>query len=210
MHAILLTAEPAIAADSSQRPLLRRQLENTCQRLNECQPGLPGPYHLNQNDQLLAVSEGAGRLIADLPRLAASVHPVRLRCVLAPTQTHEPPAGDPLWQDIRQAMTGLTARRALLGVIGLPAGRQALADGGLGLYSHLVRKWQPNRLAILNRLLLGWKVERIAGELGISEQAIYKNINSGGLHAVIDLLTALAATLDETTTETPAGFEKEG
>jgi predicted DNA-binding protein YlxM (UPF0122 family) len=60
-----------------------------------------------------------------------------------------------------------------------------------------VQKREANRLSILYWRLVGEKVQVIATKLGVSEQAVYKNIKSGGLGAVIQTLSGITDIMNE-------------
>jgi len=79
---------------------------------------------------------------------------------------------------------------------GLPENCALLAEGSLRLLSQRIQRWEANRFAILHGLLVGDPVKTIATRLSVSEQAVYKNIRSGGLEAVIQVLSSLTKMLD--------------
>ncbi|PTY37327.1 hypothetical protein BGP77_06095 [Saccharospirillum sp. MSK14-1] len=189
---------------SSLRQQLQEQLKQALDDLNQDRTGLTSPYTITLGDEFQVVYEQADRVFADCLAIAAAVYPVRMRFSLSlgeiSTELNPDQAlgmDGPAFYQARDGIDQLKRSGELFRLAGLNDAEQPLATGGLGLFSHQLNKWNANRLHILNRLLQDWRVERIAEELNISEQAVYKNINSGGLHAVIRLLTALTQTLNE-------------
>lgn len=204
MVPLVLIGDLVASRRSSLRQQLQEQLKGALDELNQNRDGLTSPYTLTLGDEFQVVYQDATRLFADCLAISAAVHPVRMRFSLSlgeiSTELNPNQAlgmDGPAFYQARDGIDQLKRSGELFTLAGLPANEDALAAGGLGLFSHLLGKWNANRLHILNRLLLGWRVERIAEELNISEQAVYKNINSGGLHAVIRLLKALTVSINQ-------------
>lgn len=205
MTPLVLIGDLVASRRSSLRQQLQEQLKGALDDLNRDRSGLISPYTLTLGDEFQVVYERADRLFADCLSIAAAVHPVRMRFAISlgdiSTELNPEQAlgmDGPAFYQARDGIDALKRSGELFTLAGLNDTDQALAAGGLGLFSHQLSKWQANRLRILSHLLQGWRVERIAKQLDISEQAVYKNINSGGLHAVIRLLTALTDTLNLT------------
>lgn len=204
MIPLVLIGDLVASRRSSLRQQLQEQLKGALDDLNQNRNGLTSPYTITLGDEFQVVYDQADRVFADCLAIAAAVYPVRMRFSLSlgaiSTDLNPDQAlgmDGPAFYQARDGIDRLKRSGELFTLAGLSESEQPLASGGLGLFSHQLNKWNANRLHILNRLLLGWRVERIAEELNISEQAVYKNINSGGLHAVIRLLTALTQTLNQ-------------
>jgi hypothetical protein len=73
---------------------------------------------------------------------------------------------------------------------------QLLALHALDLVSHNRESWNRNRVGILSYLLKGANVASIAKTIGISEQAVYKNIRHGGLESVRGIFAGISQELD--------------
>lgn len=203
MTPLVLIGDLVASRRSSLRQQLQEQLKSALDDLNQDRNGLISPYTITLGDEFQVVYDQADRVFADCLAIAAAVYPVRMRFSLSlgaiSTELNPDQAlgmDGPAFYQARDGIDQLKRSGELYALAGLDEAEQTLASGGLGLFSHQLNKWNANRLHILNRLLSGWRVERIAEELNISEQAVYKNINSGGLHAVIRLLTALTQTLN--------------
>jgi len=204
MTPLVLIGDLVASRRSSLRQQLQEQLKGALDDLNQDRNGLTSPYTITLGDEFQVVYDQADRVFADCLSIAAAIYPVRMRFSLSlgdiSTELNPDQAlgmDGPAFYQARDGIDQLKRSGELFTLAGLSEAEQPLATGGLGLFSHQLNKWNANRLHILNRLLLGWRVERIAEELNISEQAVYKNINSGGLHAVIRLLTALTQTLNQ-------------
>lgn len=204
MTPLVLIGDLVASRRSSLRQQLQEQLKGALDELNRDRTGLISPYTLTLGDEFQVVYDSADRLFADCLSISAAVHPVRMRYALSlgdiTTELNPDQAlgmDGPAFYQARDGIDQLKRSGELFTLAGLPDNEQALAAGGLGLFSHQLSKWNANRLHILKRLLQGWRVERIAEELSISEQAVYKNINSGGLHAVIRLLRAVTERIND-------------
>lgn len=170
----------------------------TLGELNENSSTLISPYTLTLGDEFQAVFHRADQVFTDILTIRAALHPVRVRFSVAvgaiTTKLNRQQAlgmDGPAFYTAREGMSEMKDSDDFCHVGGLPDGQQALATGALQVLSHLMERWHANRLVILNLLIKGWKVGAIAEELDISEQAVYKNINSGGLEAIQALLAAL-------------------
>jgi hypothetical protein len=203
MHYLVLIGDLVASRGSTNRKALQQQLKGVLKQLNERPAGPVSPYTLTLGDEFQAVFETADPVFDDMVQILAALHPVRVRfsLVLGEITTelnHDQALGmdGPAFYRARDGIDRLKGSGDLFRLEGLPDTWAALADGSLRLLSKGMLKWEANRLAILHGLLADLPVKRIAGDLQVTEQAVYKNISSGGLEAVIQVMSALTIILN--------------
>lgn len=206
MPYLVLIADLVASRRAPERQSLQHRLTAELNTLNRETPRPTSPYTLTLGDEFQAVFDRADRIFADLVRLLSALHPMRIRFSLglgAITTDLNPEQAlgmdGPAFYAARDGIERLKASGDLLRIEGLPDA--ALANGSLRLVSQRMDKWHANRFAILHRLMRDDSVQAIADDLGISEQAVYKNIHSGGLDAVIEVLSALTDILNRQLTD---------
>jgi hypothetical protein len=185
------------------RAAFQRQFAEALHGLSPDQPSLASPYTLTLGDEFQAVYRRAGGLFADLCRVRIACLPARVRLVVAvgeiktainPTQALG--MDGPAFHLARARVDALKADGGWFDLDGdapgTPDTRRALID----LVCAGVDSWQPNRWRILLGMLEGKSAGTCAKEIGISEPAVYKNINHGRLESLVTLLHEVEAALD--------------
>lgn len=190
----------------SDRSEVQDQLREVLQRLNRRgDPGVLSPYTITLGDEFQAVLGRADRVFLDALTIWVAMEPVRVRFSFGvgrletPINAQEAIGMDgPAFHRARQGIEDLKETSGLFAITGEQGrGCVALMKPTLALISHLVGSWQPNRWRILLRLYEGGTVKEIAEELGISESAVYKNIESGDLKTIIDIFQAMTVDLNQ-------------
>lgn len=204
MPYLVLIGDLVASRHSAHRQDLQQRLKAVLQRLNQQTAGLASPYTLTLGDEFQAVFTRADTVFDDMIQILASLHPAQARFALGlgkiTTELNPDQAlgmDGPAFYHARDGIGKLKDSGERFTLEGLPEAWADLAGGSLSLLSNRIEKWEANRLAILHGLLVDRPVRDIARELGISEQAVYKNINNGGLKAVIQVLSALAQLLND-------------
>ncbi|RRQ21308.1 SatD family protein [Thiohalobacter thiocyanaticus] len=204
MSYLVLIGDLIASRESTHRQALQHRLKAVLKRLNQQTPALASPYTLTLGDEFQAVFTRADTVFDDMVQILAALHPDQARFALGlgeiTTDLNPDQAlgmDGPAFYRARDGIEKLKDSGDLFTLEGLPDTWADLAGGTLSLLSNRVEKWEANRLAILHGLLMDTPVKDIARELGISEQAVYKNINNGGLKAVMQVLSALAQLLND-------------
>jgi hypothetical protein len=203
MSYLVLIGDLIASRNSPNRKDLQNRLEAVLTKLNGGTPRPVSPYTLTLGDEFQAVFETADNVFDDIVQILKALHPdqVRFSLGLGTITTDLNPnqalgMDGPAFYRARDGIDQLKDSGDLIRIEGLPARWVTLAEGSLRLLSKWIQKWEANRLAILHGLLVGDPVKTIATDLGVSEQAVYKNIRSGGLEAVIQILSALTEILN--------------
>lgn len=204
MPYLVLICDLIAPRKSTNRQELQHRLKAVLKRLNQQTPGVVSPYTLTLGDEFQAVFTQADTVFDDIIQILAALHPDQARFALGLGEIttdlnpdHALGMDGPAFYRARDGIEKLKDSGDLFTLEGLPDTWTDLAGGSLSLLSNRVEKWEANRLAILHDLLMDRAVKHIARELGISEQAVYKNINNGGLKAVIQVFSALTQLLND-------------
>lgn len=183
---------------------VQQHLEAALVQANTPSAGIASPYTLTLGDEFQAVLNDGGRALADAVDIQAAVHPVLVRFSLAVGQlSTDINPNRALGMDgpaFHHARDGIDAMKAgdgtLFQITGLDDDVSALCNASLGLVSNAFGKWHTRRFRILAALQRDVPVPDIARQLGISEQAVYKNISDGRLKEVLATFTAIGHLLN--------------
>lgn len=197
MRYLVLIGDIVASRNSVRRHDLQEQVKAVFAELNQNNAGLISPYTLTLGDEFQVVFNQADRVFTDIFAILATL-PVKVRFSLglgAITTDLNPAQAlgmdGPAFYNARDGINKLKKQGDLYNLEGLADDLQALANASLRLFSHTSKKWRANRYVIIKHLLRGWSVDAIVKDLAISEQAVYKNINSGGIEVTIELVSAL-------------------
>lgn len=203
MHYLVLIGDLIASRHSQNRKGLQNRLKTILTKLNDRKPKPVSPYTLTLGDEFQAIFNAADNVFDDIVQIMEALHPDQGRFSLGlgtiTTDLNPDQAlgmDGPAFYMAREGVDRLKDSGDLLYLGGLPDNQALLAEGALRLLSQRIQKWEANRFAILHGLLVGDPVKTIAAKLNVSEQAVYKNIHSGGLEAVIQVLSSLTTILN--------------
>lgn len=187
------------------RAAIRERLRGVCTQLNEWrQPlGLAAAFTLTRGDRFQALFSQARGLWHCVFAIESALKPERLRVgigVGAVEGDIDPAAAigldGPALERAREALEGLQCDGGSYRALGLgPA--QELARHALDLMSAARDGWRPNRVDVFHFMLNGKSPAHMARVLGISEQAVYKNIRQGRLETLQGLCRGVGRLLDD-------------
>ncbi len=184
------------------RSQVQQQLQDALDRLNHT-PKQLSPYTITLGDEFQAVFASADSLLLDAISILVALHPVRIRFSFGLGSLDTPINPEaaigmdgPAFHYARQGIEQLKGSARLFTVVGDQA-CIPLIQSTLSLISHIADKWQYNRWWILLRLYEETSVKTIADELDVSEQAVYKNIESGDLKTIIEIFKTMTDTLNQ-------------
>lgn len=204
MSYLVLIGDLVASRRAPDRKRLQNQLKALLKKLNARKPQPLSPYTLTLGDEFQAVFDNANRIFIDIVLIMETLHPEQARFSLGlgniTTVLNRKQAlgmDGPAFYQAREGIEQLKSSGDLFHLGGLPDNSAPLAEGALRLLSQRIRKWEANRLAILHGLLVDDSRKAIATKLGITEQAVYKNIRDGGLDTVIQVLSTLTRILND-------------
>ncbi|MGM0451315.1 MAG: SatD family protein [Pseudomonadota bacterium] len=197
MNRLVMIADIIDSRNLASRGEVQEGLESTLGELNRRNGQLLSPYTITLGDEFQAVFSGADHLFPDILAIMRKLHPVELRFALGvgPLSTAINPEqaigmDGPAFHRARDLLSSMKHDSRTLAITGLPED-DGLQEAALGLFNLQLRKWRPNRLDILQRLLEEQEIPAIARHLDITERSVYKNIREGGLEHAIQLIQAL-------------------
>ena len=182
---------------------LQSKLIQVIELINKRNPGLDSPYTLTLGDEFQAVLNRADQVFHDLVSLSAAIYPCRARFALAlgrietPINPHQAIGMDgEAFHLARAVIDELKKDDELFGVKGLQGPGAALAVATLRLLSWEIRKWKHTRIQVLDLLLADHSVAQMARRLNLSDKTIYKSIDAGNLHRVIQTFEEIATLIN--------------
>ena len=204
MHYLVVIGDIIKSREQSNRRELQRRFIETLASLNQHSRHIICPYTVTLGDEFQGVLSQGDDLFPALLELLLALEPVKIRfamglgTIITDINHSQALAMDgPAFTLAREGIAQLKKSGDLFIINGLPSQDMVLINGALQLVSRQVRKWQPNRLSVLLQLMQGSRVQTIAHQIGMSEQAIYKNISSAGLEAVMQVLAAITSKLNQ-------------
>jgi len=186
------------------RDAVQGRLLEVCNDLNQQADflRLVSPFTVTLGDEFQAVFDGAQNIWSSVFAVESALYPVRLRFGMgigsidtAINRSQSIGMDGPAFHLAREAVGSLKAEWGSYRVLGMKDS-QLLALHALDLVSHNRESWNRNRVGILSYLLKGANVASIAKTIGISEQAVYKNIRHGGLESVRGIFAGISQELD--------------
>jgi hypothetical protein len=179
-------------------------LLETLDVLNQRNAHILSPYTVTIGDEFQAVFSRVDALLSDVVSIMAAVHPKKIRfsfgvdTLIKPINPLRAIGMDgPAFYEARDGIVKLKKTKNLLAVGGENIPRIPLLRQVLFLISHRMGKWHKTRFQVMAMLQRGTPVKEIAARLGISDQAVYKNIQAGALDVIIELFKEIEAILNE-------------
>lgn len=192
MNYIALIADIQQSKGLADRRAIQQRLRAACEARNAqgAALGLVSPATVTLGDEFQALFDSAAGLWRFVFGIETQMRPVRLRygVGVGAIETELNRASSvgmdgPAFHRAREAVEALKRDAGSYRVLGLANG-QTLARHALDLVSRQRDRWKTNRVDILSFLFDGAEVAAMADALGISEQAVYKNIREGGLESI--------------------------
>ena len=200
MQYIALIGDIVNSKGQARRGDLQRTLAAVLKENSERRPKLASPYTITLGDEFQAVYKSADNLFLDIFSILAEIAPTEARFGIGVgelTTAINPKQAlgmdGPAFHRARDSITILKKSGYLIRLEGNPPpqgeayNHWKLLNNLLNFVSHKVAAWEQNRLRILVGLLKGHSVAELERELGVSNVAVYKNINAGPLDELLGL-----------------------
>jgi hypothetical protein len=198
---LVLIADIIASRQIVQRAAFDASLKKALDDLNARRQGeLLSPYTVTIGDEIQAVFGRADHVFGDVFTILAAVYPRRMRFsfsageLVTPINRERAIGMDgPAFHMARERMDELKKSGHLFDVaMAESAQDHALLRPVLELVSHEVKRWKRNRLEILALMMEGQTPHQIAERLGLSDQAVYKNIDAGALEVMVDIFAQVS------------------
>lgn len=188
-----------------QREAVQSRLQQACVELNrrEDLEGLLSPFTVTLGDEfqaLFASFRGVWRAVFAIEAMLGEGVGIRFGMGIGGMDTainREAAIGmdGPAFHRARRAIDGLKQGDHNYRVVGMGQA-ETLANSALDLLSLERNGWRANRVRILRGMLDDESVAQIAAALEISQSAVYKNIQQGGLESICAILAEIATLAD--------------
>lgn len=190
--------------ESGVRGEKQESLEAVFEMINGESEHLVSPYSITLGDEFQAVYNSAEDLFKHIWLIFAEMHPVKVRMSISVGEistkinTSHPFGMDgPAFHMAREQIDRMKKEKRLLAIATGYERFNRIINPTFQILEANFKSWNKNRFSVLYSYHTGSDVKQIAAELGISDVAVYKNINAGALDAVIKLTNTVSGTMDE-------------
>jgi transposase len=187
-----------------ERKQIQKNLEVILQKLNKDSSQIISPYTITLGDEFQVVYDSSSKLFKHIWTIMANIHPVSVRISIGvdeiTTDINRKNAlgmDGPAFHKAREQLDLMKEKKLLLSISTKDVKLDKLVNSTFGILDANLRNWKKNRFDILQKLYEGKEVKQISKEIGISEVAVYKNINAGTLESIRQLTDAISETIDE-------------
>lgn len=191
MQVVAVIGDIVASRKSLDRATLQRTFEQVVQGLNQTQDAILSPYTITLGDEFQAVLKDGYAALRDSLKILGELHPGRVRFSIAVGELSTALKGDsalgmdgPAFHRARDGMEALKDSGGTYHVSGLPDDVSELINSSLQITGLGMRTWRKNRYEIMVGLHEGEKVKDMSDRLGISDKAIYKNIQDSGMEDI--------------------------
>ncbi len=194
----------------AERGGLQEDLTALIDEINKNAAYIESPMTITLGDEFQAVYSNAESLLADTWKIMAGIHPVNVRFsigigeIVTPINKKQALGMDgPAFYAAREGIKALKKSGRIYRV--MKAGETdsdtnsglRLLNRTLDMLSNEMSSWRKSRFDVLLKLSAGVPVKDIAGELGLSATAVYKNKDEGDLDLVIEIGKTAAVIINE-------------
>lgn len=187
-----------------ERKQVQKNLESVFRKLNRASGHIISPYTITLGDEFQTVYDSAVEIFKHIWTVMANIHPVHVRISIGvgeiTTDMKRKNAlgmDGPAFYKARDQLEQMKENKLLLSVSTENNGFNRLVNNSFRILDANLRSWKKNRYIILQKMYEGKEVKQIANEVGLSDVAVYKNINAGTLEAVRGLCDSISETIEE-------------
>lgn len=188
-----------------ERRQVQKNLESVFQKLNKDSVHIISPYTITLGDEFQTVYDSSPEeIFKHIWTIMANIHPVYVRIAIGvgeiTTEINRKNAlgmDGPAFHKAREQLERMKEKKLLLSVSTEDARFDKLVNNTFHILGANIRSWKKNRFVILQKMYAGKEVKQIAEEIGLSEVAVYKNINAGTLEPIRELTDTISETIDE-------------
>lgn len=204
MNYLVLIGDIVSSKKILQREQTQEKLNSVLLKLSKTNTNIESPYTITLGDEFQAVFSQADNVFFEAFEILAAVYPEKIRFsfgvgnILTPINHQQALGMDgPAFYYARQGMEYLKRSDELFSMEGLETPCTGLVKESLCLFSYTSRNWNLNRIRTFVSLCQNNNVQKIAGELQVSDKAIYKTIAAGNLHNNCRLVTEIIRIVNE-------------
>jgi hypothetical protein len=202
MKSIAVIGDLVGSKNIKDRHNVQQKLQSGLNLVNRANKTLTAPYRIILGDEFQAVYNKADRLFFDLLHISLAIYPHQIRFVIGIGEITAKLSEDsvvgmdgPAFYSARDSLSKLKKGDSLF-FISSEISENKLINQSLALISEEIKSWNENRLKVFVSLNSGWDVSRIAGELNISQRAVYKSIKDGAVVTISDTFKEINAIIN--------------
>lgn len=207
MKRIVLIADIVSSREIKERETIQKKLKILLQRINRESHSILSPMTITLGDEFQCVYTSADDIFRHIWRILYAGYPERIRFSYGigdiTTSINRAQAigmDGPAFYQAREGLVNLKSQSHFISVaFSDETDTLGLIRNALYLISYNFESWNRNRIRIMSLLTEGAQIKSIAKELRISEQAVYKNISSGGLEVILELTKSITLVLNKLT-----------
>lgn len=204
MKRIVLIADIVSSRQIKDRDRVQKKLKVTLQRINQTSRSILSPLTITLGDEFQCVYSNADEIFRHIWQILYTSYPEKIRfsfgigkITTGINRSQAIGMDGPAFYEAREGLEWLKQHDYFFNITSSDDLEMvSFARNALYLISHNIEGWNRNRIRIMNLLAEGTQVRSIVKMLGISEQAVYKNIGSGGLEVILDLTKNITGVLN--------------
>ena len=203
MKKIALIGDIVSSRKIKKREETQKRLRRYFNAVNASHKTLISPFTITLGDEFQALYGRSGDLFKDIWEIMLILYPVKVRFSIGVGQlstriNKKQSIGmdGPAFHNARKGLIQLKKTSYLFNITTDTENSNKLARHSLFLISHISSKWKSTRLKILVMLYEGKTAKEISAKLKISDKAVYKNIDSGGLSLIVEITKEITKELN--------------
>ena len=203
MKKIALIGDIVSSRKIKKREETQKRLQRYFNAVNASHKTLISPFTITLGDEFQALYGRSGDLFKDIWEIMLILYPVKVRFSIGVGQlstriNKKQSIGmdGPAFHNARKGLIELKKTSYLFNITTDTENSNKLARHSLFLISHISSKWKSTRLKILVMLYEGKTAKEISAKLKISDKAVYKNIDSGGLSLIVEITKEITKELN--------------
>ncbi len=204
MKKIVLIGDIVSSRKIKNRSLTQQKFEETFKQINKKNKPLISPFTITLGDEFQAVYEKADLLFYNIWQILQYTSPIKIRFsigvgeITTPINKKQAIGMDgPAFYFAREGMEELKETNNLFILKGEGISNSELLNQILFLLSHQINGWKQTRYKIITSLYEGISVKEMADRLGITDKAVYKNIDAGALQNIKRLTDEISRQIND-------------
>lgn len=204
MKKIVLIGDIVASKKIKNRAEVQKKLVRLFKNINENNKTLDSPFTITLGDEFQALYNKADNIFKDIWQIMYVLYPERVRFSIGVgelnTKVNKKQAigmDGPAFYNARSGLDELKEYSFLFNISGEDIENIDFTRQVLFLVSRVITKWKTSRMKIFDSLYQGNTVKTIARKLKISDKAVYKNIDTGGMYMVMALFEEISNLLNK-------------
>ncbi len=203
MKKIVLIGDIIASKRINNRAAVQRKLNRLFDGLNADNRSLESPFTITLGDEFQSLYKNADNVLGDIWKILFTLYPEKARFSIGvgniSTKINRQQAigmDGPAFYNARQGLEELKNNLYLFNVTGDGINNSDLIRQTLFFVSHAFEKWKLTRMKIFDFLMDGRTIKEISKKIRITDKAVYKNIDTGGMYIIMEIFNEISASLN--------------